>query len=575
MPLPNLTLTNFTGEVSSTIVDRGQDYFYRDLVTSLEESLDGQWVAQVRGTATYTVEISLSNDVVASWACTCPYDYGPVCKHVVAVLMELKEGKSAKADPEQKKRSTRKSPERRFDSLVDDLPVDALRKFLRDYAQFHPEMEREFLAKFTTADVPDAWRDYVAVIRESARAGSDRHGFIKYSNSFRVMQPIHTMIQQAYEKLESAEYHAAWHIARAVVQEVPKLIQRMDDSSGDGGFVTNNALEILREAGTATEDDDLQSEIFQFLLKEYPKQQYSDFGFDETILSVLTALIRNPRQAKQVERLIKAQLEAAENAEDDFGFDYRFQRALKHQIEFLEQTGREDEAADIIDAHLDIEEFRERRIQEAFDQEDFDTAKSLVRDGIKLIREQKYPPGYEYRWEQWLFRIAKAEEDTENIRQYARFFFLHRRQDISWYKELRSTYTDQEWRPILADLIEEIRSKSYFPARALAEVYAYEHHWDDLLQLLSENPDLSLLKEYGTYLREDFPEDLLAIYGETLRAFAAEYTGRKYYREIVRTLNNIRDISGGADFVRNLVAEFRETYNRRPAMQEELDKVKA
>ncbi|MCB9286322.1 MAG: SWIM zinc finger family protein [Lewinellaceae bacterium] len=32
----------------------------------------------------------MSEEQVERWTCTCPYDYGPVCKHVAAALYEVR-----------------------------------------------------------------------------------------------------------------------------------------------------------------------------------------------------------------------------------------------------------------------------------------------------------------------------------------------------------------------------------------------------------------------------------------------------------------------------------------------------
>ena len=572
MQSPQLTLSGFTEEVSPIIVGRGLDYLDQGRVTSLEETESGHWVARVRGTTEYTVEISLSNDDVTSWICTCPYDYGPVCKHVVAVLCALEDRVFAGSENATESPSAQSTAER-FQSLVERADPADLRKFLSEYARYHPEIRRDFLAKFTEADAPDAWRDYAAVIRESARAGAGRHGFIDYSYSFQVMQPVHKMLQQAYDMLEHKDYQGAWHIARAVMQEVPKLIQRMDDSGGDGSLTTDNALDILREIGMETDDDDLQSDVFNYLIQQMPKNPYTDFGFDDGMHTIATEIFRTPKQANRVEQIIDARLEEAKQSEDEFGREFKYNSALKHKIRFLEQTDRTDEVDEIIDAHLDIDEFRERRIREAIDSEDFERAQTLVQERIDRIKEQRYGRGFVYRWEQWLFRIAEAKGDTENIRRYAQHFFLNRLGGMPWYETLKSTYSEEKWSEILAGLLRELGSRGNSSVRTLAEVYVTEHRLDDLLKLLQNNPELTLLQTYSEHLADEYPDEVLVLYGRALRDYAKQNTGRKYYRQIVRTLNGLRNLPGGAEFVQDLVAEFRETYTRRPAMQEELGKV--
>ena len=59
-------------------------------MTDLKEISHGRWVATVECSEYYNVEIVLNGEVIESWECDCPYDMGDICKHVVAVLMEIR-----------------------------------------------------------------------------------------------------------------------------------------------------------------------------------------------------------------------------------------------------------------------------------------------------------------------------------------------------------------------------------------------------------------------------------------------------------------------------------------------------
>ena len=86
-----ISLTKFESEIDERIVSRGEEYFNSDAVRGLKKIKDDQWTAAVEGTETYKVCINLKGDNVEDYSCTCPYDLGPVCKHVVAVLYALRE----------------------------------------------------------------------------------------------------------------------------------------------------------------------------------------------------------------------------------------------------------------------------------------------------------------------------------------------------------------------------------------------------------------------------------------------------------------------------------------------------
>lgn len=67
---------------------RGRDYLRRGAVFGLERR-GNRLTAEVEGSeyAPYTVTIDLEEGGVADARCSCPYDWGGVCKHVVAVLL--------------------------------------------------------------------------------------------------------------------------------------------------------------------------------------------------------------------------------------------------------------------------------------------------------------------------------------------------------------------------------------------------------------------------------------------------------------------------------------------------------
>ncbi|MBB5577577.1 MULTISPECIES: SWIM zinc finger family protein [Rhizobium] len=77
---------------------RGREYLRRDAVLGLERR-GGRIIAEVEGsefTSTpYAVTIELHDAGVAATRCTCPYDWGGACKHIVAVLLKCMEAPGA------------------------------------------------------------------------------------------------------------------------------------------------------------------------------------------------------------------------------------------------------------------------------------------------------------------------------------------------------------------------------------------------------------------------------------------------------------------------------------------------
>lgn len=87
-----MTLHDFENYIESKILDRGFEYYEYDAVTDIEQVEKNEFVAQVLGSEEYNVFIKLNNEQkVIEHTCDCPYDWGDVCKHKVAVFYYLRD----------------------------------------------------------------------------------------------------------------------------------------------------------------------------------------------------------------------------------------------------------------------------------------------------------------------------------------------------------------------------------------------------------------------------------------------------------------------------------------------------
>ena len=84
----HISFANFETEVDPTVLARGRAYFEAGRVTALDKNEDG-WTATVLGSVPYQVVVIDKREDNLSLSCTCPYDRGPVCKHMVAVLLTI------------------------------------------------------------------------------------------------------------------------------------------------------------------------------------------------------------------------------------------------------------------------------------------------------------------------------------------------------------------------------------------------------------------------------------------------------------------------------------------------------
>jgi uncharacterized Zn finger protein len=88
--LPKLTEAAIRAQATQKSWARGLAYYEDGYVSELVWR-DGDLYAEVLGSSydAYRVHVSFSGDDIVDSDCTCPYDWGDDCKHIVAALLAL------------------------------------------------------------------------------------------------------------------------------------------------------------------------------------------------------------------------------------------------------------------------------------------------------------------------------------------------------------------------------------------------------------------------------------------------------------------------------------------------------
>jgi len=124
-----LSLESIRQEATTQSFQRGESYYHDNAVLSL--FLRGQNLeARVSGSEYdgYRVTVELEDNHITSAYCTCPYDYGGWCKHIVATLLTyLHEPNSIE------KRLT-------LEQLLDGLDAEQSRQLVQFLAEDNPEL---------------------------------------------------------------------------------------------------------------------------------------------------------------------------------------------------------------------------------------------------------------------------------------------------------------------------------------------------------------------------------------------------------------------------------------------------
>ena len=115
----SISIDHFEEEIHLLIAERGKEYFDAHQVTQLEET-DNGWSAVIKGSESYDVLLE-GHDVITQWHCSCPFEHGPVCKHIAAVFYAVRE----------RIQVNRANATGELDRWIDGAPTDVLRRLLK------------------------------------------------------------------------------------------------------------------------------------------------------------------------------------------------------------------------------------------------------------------------------------------------------------------------------------------------------------------------------------------------------------------------------------------------------------
>ena len=132
---------NIKNFIEDKILQRGADYVYS--IEEVDQVDIGEFSASVEGTSEYNVYVKLDveDGDIEEHECDCPYDWGDVCKHIVAVLYHIRQNKL-----HQKGQNGTVASQLRL--VVEDMSVEELRDFVLTYAKRDREFREDLISEF-------------------------------------------------------------------------------------------------------------------------------------------------------------------------------------------------------------------------------------------------------------------------------------------------------------------------------------------------------------------------------------------------------------------------------------------
>ncbi|MBC7569501.1 MAG: SWIM zinc finger family protein [Spirosoma sp.] len=580
-----LTLDDFDRQLPKDLLKKAQPYYQDGSVLYVDQGDDGTWHAEVAGSDTYSVEITLDKRTITDSFCDCPVE-SSLCKHVVAVFFALRdELKKQAAQP----KSGRTPKKLTVADLLKQVTADELRTFLTDYAAadktFAAKLQLHFASKDERIDVE---KHYADLLKRIIRSHQGKHGYIEYRETFKLARDMDEMFSAVVKLVGQKNFKDALTVGLLLLREMMTLSMECDDSAGNIGGLVSESVSLLGEIGLdADAPPALRRNLFDTLATEVKDKRYFDNG--DIGLDMLDLLKQLAIRLGEPDRFLTV-IEQLLIIHPAVGRSYYADHLRTTRVDFLREIGRTDEADRQTQASLDVVSVRMQVVNEAMAQKDYDRAKTLIRDGI-LIAQAKNTPGTVNDWNKQLLAIAEAERDTAEIRRLTRYFAFDSRFSTDYFRKWKATFGAGEWADEYPRLIDTIRRDEAEKAASqkpgwgrdpadgllyrLKPIFIEEKQWADLLTLVQQVPRLEVLKEVLPYLAGPYPADLLTLFMPPIKKLGHQASTRPDYANVAALLKLVRQqIAGSRPATDALIAELKETFPKRPAYQEELRAIK-
>lgn len=568
-----IPLSHFEEYIDEPILKRGLSYFKKGFVHEPAEIRPGDYEAVVEGSEDYTVKLSIRNRVITEHSCDCPYDMGPVCEHVAAVIFYLeqeelgltqntKKGSTKKAKASSSKPSKRKTLAQQVDDLLGKVTHDELILFVRNQAANDSLFRDLLLASFAQYNPNESKALYTKQVNTLIKVARGKYGFLDASGAKYVSNELSSMLGLANHYIRKGNHKSAFFICTAIMDELISALEYADDMDGHLTDTIYDAYDTLTAIAQADPPEEVRKLIFKYCLTSFSKRSFSGWDWHLNFLHLAAYMLSTDSEMEELFKRIAAIPKSSE---------YEVKKAQEIQYDVLLKRKGESVAQKYLEQNIDNPSFRARAIQDALDQKDYEKATALANEGIE--QDSGYP-GLVASWYDWLLKIAESQNDTERIILYARYLLLKSyNPKRDYYQILKEIVPTEEWTNLVEAIVQEaMERKPYYRTDLVASIFIREEWWSRLLDLVKKEYTLDQLAKYEKLLAQHFPSELADLYAERIIRYIENHVGRSHYRTACKYIRKMIKL-GAREKADEVISQLRQTHYRKKALMEELDNV--
>lgn len=560
-----IPLNLFEQLISEEILSRGLTYFKKGKVKDFTNESLGTYTAVVSGTYDYDVSLEIKNEVIVKHQCNCPYDYGAICKHVVAVIFRLLDDTLQVASvkvlkPKTPKKARVKSVNVQIKEMLRSISHEDLVNFVQEISKRDKKVQVLFMTRFSSSNEHYSKASYHQQIKSILKAAQGHDGWVNRTGIKFIHSSLQPLLDNCKNLLLDGNYEHAFVLSTAFLEEMVLALDYEDDSYGDIGYYADWSYEILSELVTKEISESLRAAIYTYCIDAFNKKIFKGWDWHTYMLTLATQIAENQKEADIIL-----------NCCTTLKGKYNMETTQTIELELIKRFKSTEEYEQFINVNISNFNIRLHEIDNAFNQRNFTRVKQLCDDGVETDKHDK--PGLVVLWHSWLLTVAKVEKDKDAIIDYASLLFLNDNGNKQeYYDLLKKTMKPDKWKDYSEKMIALLLEQKWVRTDLLEFIFINEKMWDRLLQMLESSRSLEHLSQYLKLFPAAFMPRFIDSYCNALKTYLEFNVSRSHYKTACRHLRQINKL-GATDQVAALITEFRKLYPMRKALMEELNQV--
>ena len=576
--LPILTLDLLKDKSTGESFIRGRDYYHDGLVSNLRVE-DNSYIASVAGSYHYEVKITQNNNDI-DFSCTCPYDWGGICKHCIAVgLYILNRDKKVV-----KKTKIRKKL--KIEDKIDLLKIlnEATSKQKDEFLQKIFRENQEYKEKFLAVVLPqtglesniiiDAVRDKVIDILENFDLINYQRFYDHYDKSYGYRDEWEVIFDGANEELENSLDFITIKIERNIkngnIIDASKLLLGLYE-----GISLADCYEISDPASVF--DGELNNQVETFFLE----------FFGNIIPSFLSASKTSQASFRIIDIFFERVISYNKSTFEDFRYDFFLFRdffntliidqvTAKYLLSYIKKLKLLNLSTDTVQLKIyDTLNDKQKWLlaAEKYYKNNPEIAQELL-DYYKTSDMDKFIEIGKIVFQKWANDFDEYLYKNLNIKDNSDFFekilfhLADRTQSLPLFSEIKENYGNES----ANRFIEKVKQKTIFYINLLNEQKEYK----TILNFLKKNTDDWHFMKIIKPIMNIYPDECLNIIKNKTDEYLKENIGRKYYVDVAHWLELlllIKDPKIKSE-INSYFQELLQKYKMRPALKDELKKVR-